>query len=327
MVYFGSRQFRSPRRGMGGEERGRVLVLGAITAGVIGMVFILRVVLTPGFDDESLPPEPPAAALDVPRPVPPPVPRAPFEEEYALLLAATDGRETPASRLALDYLFQRWLLDVPVEIEAEAPPYLRIPHMATIMRGRRFPLVLELRNDPLLVIGELEGAPRSGLEQYWVVFGLDADNRMHQVRFARKEGFLPRSTVVEVDADFLCIEHYDSRGRGELPIPLWVALELRPLAQQGAAVREAWGPLYVTFGIVLLGLATFGLILWWQSRTVLRRPLTIPERRSTGRPGTGKAPRPAGSARARRGSASGDAPTPGQATGEPPAPGASGEPA
>ncbi|MGE3964081.1 MAG: hypothetical protein AB7I09_08255 [Planctomycetota bacterium] len=209
------------------------------------------------------------APIEVPAP-PAPTPSKPFQTDPAILAAVVDGHmggseELLANRVAVDYLFHRWLAgpDEYVPRLARLPDWQTFADVAPQLRGQRYRMYLTLVGEPVHFTGLLPGGGESGVDRYWDVFGRDVDGHMHRVVFVRKHGTFFDGEAVEMDVDFLRIHEFVQHDGKRASVPQWSALELEPFVAESPLV--GWDPVYWVILLCFGGLLVAGSILGRQA--------------------------------------------------------------
>ncbi|MEM7167954.1 MAG: hypothetical protein AAF581_21050 [Planctomycetota bacterium] len=255
MVYFGNKTFSNPNRGTP-KDKLPLFILAAV-GGFVGLLLYLAYTVTNREDLTHQVPKREAeisGAEELP-PLPAPEPQTPFADNPDLVRGGESALVDPES---VDYLFQRWLLDVPVPNEGVAPVVPDLKGRGEEFKGRRFTLELQLADAPYRRVGLVDGGGRSGVTQYYEVWGGDFNDAMHVVLFAEKSELLDQGTPVVAEVDFLQVYQYEmvpNAQNNHLVLgraPMWVARSVKPRpAMQLAA--GSWSPFFWVGGIMLVG--------------------------------------------------------------------------
>lgn len=259
MVYFGNKSFSSPRRDTP-NDRMPLFILVAV-AGFVALILYLSYSLTRN-GDVDLEVQGPTVNDFGPRdgaeelpPLPAPEPQTPFVVESGL---PRTGVSAIVDVESVDYLLQRFLLDVPVKNEGPAPAAKEFEGRTEQFAGRRFTLELELADAPYRRVELMPMGGRSGVTTFYEAWGLDYSQAMHRVLFVDKQDLLKKGTPVVVEADFLQIYEYamnpvkanNMRTVGR--VPNWVARTVQPRPAM-ELVAGSWSPLFWVAGVMFLG--------------------------------------------------------------------------
>lgn len=286
MVYFGSNHFgegRTKTRTSGLSTRDRIRI-GVMAGLVLVMVPVLFGIgkAPPPSDSSRFPEQPrpetfelqPAPDGSVPLSLPDPLvadPK-PFIEDPSILASVIDGAdggtdETPENRRAVDYLFQRWRCEVPIEVlpEEDIPEWRSYSRFASSLRGERHRLFLTLVDPPFHRSEQAGPENLSGTDRYWELWGVDTDIHLHRVLFLEQDGVFLAGDLVELDADFLRVHQFQTQEKGWAGAPQWVAHRLEEY--EPPSWNNSWTPIYWVIGVSFGGLVILGLLLWRQDQS------------------------------------------------------------
>lgn len=311
-MYFGDSHVRKSRPGLTPNDRVRMVSLVVVACGFLLLPFVLHsrarhpevapevtsqvdarrpeVASRRGASDPSGLQITDTEPLEVPD-LKSPVPSRRFESDPTVLSAVVDGfrggtDDTLANRIALDYLFHRWLAgaDVGVPQLERLPPWQDFANQAPAIRGHRYRLYLTLLGEPAHFTGLLPGGGNSGVERFWDVYGRDPDGHMHRIVAAEKQGSLFDGTAIEVDVDFWRVHEFRQANGGIANIPAWCAARLERFVPPSPLA--GWNPVFWIIVLSFGGLLIAAVILWRQ--TTFGR---FEERRAAAR-GSGSRPAP-----------------------------------